>query len=461
LLPNFNCMQMKKNYLISVCALLLVGATSMMTAGAQTGKPKLAVFVVGMQTDALGNNLATQIAAELNRNSRYTVATGEQAAQAKLTDLRAQSAGDINRNALAAWGRTNGISTICLVTDAIKGSDHMFYAHLIDTKDSKVSGRGSYIRTGIVEGDLPRVSLALAQQLDGPGRRRSAPAPARSYPAELDIEMVRVEGGTFTMGCTPEQEAYCDAREKPTHSVTLSSFYIGKYIVTQAQWKAVMTGVAGTSAADVGEIYTFKAGKCGNVPCDDQRPAENMDWFEAVTFCNELSKRVGLQEVYTITGSSTSKTVTWDATKKGYRLPTEAEWEYAARGCRGDGSGGNAVCENLLCSGGSDPNEVGWHYGNSSSTTHPVGQKKPNALSIYDMSGNVWEWVYDWYEAYSNAAVINPTGPTINGSNRVIRGGGWGDSGAAGWLRVAIRSPWNTPSNRGNNIGFRLALPAQ
>jgi formylglycine-generating enzyme required for sulfatase activity len=330
----------------------------------------------------------------------------------------------------------------------------MFYAHLIEAKESKVAGRGSYIRTGVVSTDLPRVSLALSRQLDGPGRRRSTPAPARSYPAELDIEMVRVEGGTFTMGCTAEQTG-CDAREKPTHSVTLSSFSIGKYEITQAQWKLVMTGVAGTAAANAGEIYSWKTGNCGNVPCDDQRPAENLDWFEAVTFCNELSKKAGLEAAYTITG--TSKTI--DLTgKKGYRLPTEAEWEYAARGCKGDGSAGNAVCENLLYSGSSDANEVGWHSVNSSSTTHPVGQKNPNALGIYDMSGNVWEWVYDWYVAYSATAVTNPTGPTTPGSNRVLRSGGW-NAVAVEWLRVATRHPWAAPSNRSNALGFRVALP--
>ncbi|MDR3189411.1 MAG: hypothetical protein LBT94_09580 [Prevotellaceae bacterium] len=190
---------MKQNYKISLCALLLVGAVSMMTARAQAA-PKLAVLVVGMD-NTLGDALATQIGSELNRNSRYTVATNDAAVQAKFTELRTQGAGNIDRNALAAWGRTNGISTICLVADAIKGSDHMFYAHLIDAKDSKVSGRGSYIRTGVVSTDLPRVAQALTRQLDGPERRHNAPAPARSYPAELDIEMVRVEGGTFQIEC--------------------------------------------------------------------------------------------------------------------------------------------------------------------------------------------------------------------------------------------------------------------
>ncbi|MDR3189174.1 MAG: hypothetical protein LBT94_08355, partial [Prevotellaceae bacterium] len=125
---------MKQNYKIYLAALLLAGAVGMMTARAQgSGKPKLAVFVVGMASNTDGDNLATQIGAELNRNSRYDVLSGAtDPVKSKLTELRAQGAGNIDRNALAEWGRTHGVSTICLVTDAIKGNDHMFYALLID-----------------------------------------------------------------------------------------------------------------------------------------------------------------------------------------------------------------------------------------------------------------------------------------------------------------------------------------
>ncbi|MDR3189205.1 MAG: formylglycine-generating enzyme family protein [Prevotellaceae bacterium] len=449
---------MKQSYKIYLCALLLIGATGTMTAGAQgSGKPTLVVFVVGMQTDALGDALAQKIGAELNRNSRYTMLSGAaDPVKAKLTELRTQGARSIDRNALAEWGRTNGISTICLVTDDIKGNDHMFLAQLIDTKDSKLSGKGRYIRTGIVEGDLPRVSLALTKQLEGPERKRSAPAPARSYPAELDIEMVRVEGGTFTMGCTAEQ-VNCKTNELPLHSVAVSNFSIGKYPITQAQWNAVMAGTGkenyfywGGNAADT---YTGSA-RCGNVLCDDQRPMEYITWYEAVEFCNVLSGKLGLKPAYAINQT----TVTLNSNYNGYRLPMEAEWEYAARGCKGDGGSGAATCENLLYSGSNDVNEVGWHIGNSS-TTHPVGQKKPNRLGIYDMSGNVWDWIYDWYDAYTNAAATNPKGPE-SGTYRVIRGGGW-DNPHSEWLRVFARYPSWSASNRNGAIGFRVVLPAQ
>ncbi|MDR3188860.1 MAG: formylglycine-generating enzyme family protein [Prevotellaceae bacterium] len=406
---------MKQNYKISLCALLLVGATGMMTAGAQgSGKPTLAVFVVGMD-NTLGDALATQIGSELNRNSRYTVLSGAaDPVKAKLTELRTQGARNIDRNALAAWGLDNGISAICLVADDIKGNDHMFYAHLIDAKNSKVSGRGSYIRTGVTTTDLPRVSLALSRQLDWPGRRRSAPTPARSYPAELDIEMVFVEGGTFTMGCVPARDGACNSAELPAHSVTLSSFYIGKYEVTQAQWRAVM-----------GSNHSYSQ-------TDDQLP------MEMVAYDDAAGTNGFLVQLNALTG-------------KNYRLPTEAEWEYVARGGKHQSP--------YTYSGSNNIEEVVWYLGNSGSRTHPVGQKNPNALGIYDMQGNVWEWCSDWYGAYSSAAQTNPTGPGT-GTYRALRGVSY--SNPVNEIRLAGRNPYGAPTgDRRTFRGLRVVLPAQ
>jgi formylglycine-generating enzyme required for sulfatase activity len=308
-----------------------------------------------------------------------------------------------------------------LVVDDVKGNDHMFSAQLIDAKDSKLSGKGHYIRTGVGSGDLLRVSLTLAKQLEGPERRHVAAAPARSYPAELDIEMVRVEGGTFTMGCTPDQNNICQNDEKPAHSVTLNSFYIGKYPITRAQWKAVMKG--------------HSLENQGIITSDDQLPIETVSWLDIDT--------AFLPRLNALTG-------------KSYRLPREAEWEYAARGCKGDGNGGTATCENLMYSGSNNLNEVGWYEG---SVMRPVGQKKPNGLGIYDMSGNVWEWCRDWHSAtyYATSPASNPENTTA-ATNRVFRGGSW--RFAATFSRVACRFP-NTPNTRLDQVGFRVALPAQ
>ncbi|MDR3188601.1 MAG: formylglycine-generating enzyme family protein [Prevotellaceae bacterium] len=451
---------MKQNYKISLCALLLVGAVNMMTTGALgAGKPTLAVFVVGMEA-APGSALATQIGAELNRNVRYTVVTGEQAAQAKLAELRTQGARNIDRNALAAWGRANGVATICLVTDDVKGSDHMFYAYLIDAKDSKVLGRGSYIRTNVVSTDLPRVSLALSRQLDGPGRRRSAPAPTRSYPAELDIEMVQVEGAaSVTLGYRATDGSSSTNNVKAAYTASVPSFKIGRYEVTQAQWRAVMAGTkfenyfywGGSRGTANGAL---NSANCGNVACDDQRPVEYISWYLALAFCNRLSNLSGKTPVYggftlaniadngDCSACGTGANVTVSTSANGYRLPTSNEWEYAARGCKA------GVCESFMYSGSNTLGEVGWNATNpdaafANGTTHPVGQLRSNGIGVYDMSGNVWEWCWDVWDS---------------GSTRVLRGGSWYYAGAGGWLRVAARHA-DAPSYHSDNIGFRVVLP--
>ena len=222
-------------------------------------------------------------------------------------------------------------------------------------------------------------------------------------------EMVFVKGGTFTMGCTSEQSD-CDDDEKPVHEVTVDDFYMGKYEITQKQWREVM-------GSDPVEL-NFKG-------CDDC-PVERVSWNDIQEFIKKLNQKTG----------------------KKYRLPTEAEWEYAARG----GVNGS----NTKYAGSNNINEVAWCNGNSNDNTHPVGQKQRNELGIYDMSGNVWEWCADWYDSnyYSNSPRNNPQGPS-SGSHRVLRGGSWYFS--AHYCRVANRFNY-TPDNRFFSYGFRLAV---
>ena len=218
-------------------------------------------------------------------------------------------------------------------------------------------------------------------------------------------EMVYVEGGTFTMGATSEQGSDALDGGKPAHSVTLDGYYIGKYEVTQKLWKAVM----GSNPSD------FKG---------DNLPVENVSWDDVQEFLRKLNAMTG----------------------KNYRLPTEAEWEFAARG--GNSSRGYKY------SGSNSLGSVAWYYDNSGDRTHAVGTKSPNELGIYDMSGNVWEWCQDWYGSYSSSSQRNPQGPN-SGSSRVFRGGCW--SYDARFCRVSIRG-YNTPGYRLNHLGFRLAL---
>jgi formylglycine-generating enzyme required for sulfatase activity len=231
---------------------------------------------------------------------------------------------------------------------------------------------------------------------------------AKKAIAEIEKNMVYVSGGTFTMGCTAEQGSDCLYDEKPAHTVTLSNFYIGKYELTQAQWEAVM----GTNPSH------FKA--CANCP------VENVSWED----CQEF-----IQKLNAITG-------------KTYRLPTEAEWEYAARG-------GN-MSKGYKYAGSNELDDVAWHDVISIKKTNPVGQKSPNELGIYDMSGNVWEWCSDRYGVsyYSSSPSTNPKGPD-SGSNRVLRGGSW--RYAAAYCRVACRGSYG-PEFRSDSGGFRVLL---
>jgi formylglycine-generating enzyme len=218
--------------------------------------------------------------------------------------------------------------------------------------------------------------------------------------------MIVVKGGCFQMGDT---FGVGGDNEKPVHEVCVNDFYIGKYEVTQEQWKAVM-----------GNNPSFFS-SCGN-----NCPVENVSWDDAQDYINKLSEKTG----------------------KKYRLPTEAEWEYAAR------SGGKQE----KWSGTSNFDELedyAWFLDNSGKKTHPVGKKKPNGLGLYDMSGNVWEWVKDGYDQayYKKSPKVNPRGPE-SGASRVRRGGGW--VSVPGNVRTAIRAG-DDPDVGFSYLGFRLA----
>ena len=221
----------------------------------------------------------------------------------------------------------------------------------------------------------------------------------------ISIEMVKVEAGTFMMGATSEmQDPY--RWEKPVHQVTLTNdYYMGKYEVTQALWEAVM---------DSNPSY-FKG---------DNLPVETVSWNDCQEFISKLNSMTG----------------------RKFRLPTEAEWEYAARGGKKSRS--------YQYSGSSNISDVAWYDGNSGSKTHPVGTKQANELGIYDMTGNVWEWCQDWYGSYSSSSQTNPTG-AVSGAHRVYRGGSW--DFYAGRCRLSYRR-YGTPDYRNSILGLRLAL---
>ncbi|MBE6210403.1 MAG: formylglycine-generating enzyme family protein [Rikenellaceae bacterium] len=232
---------------------------------------------------------------------------------------------------------------------------------------------------------------------------------------DLGMKMVYVEGGTFTMGATSEQSGEASFNESLTHSVTLDSFYIGECEVTQAQWQKIM-GTTVYQQRD--KVYTSLAMS----GVGDSHPMYYISWEDAQNFCRELSA---------ITG-------------KTYLLPTEAQWEYAARG--GKHSKGYKY------SGSYTIDAVAWYSDNSGLATHPVKQKQANELGLYDMSGNVWEWCSDWYGLYSSSSHNNPTGAS-SGRYRVLRGGGWNH--IARNCRSSNRNRY-APSGRLDNHGFRV-----
>jgi formylglycine-generating enzyme required for sulfatase activity len=233
-------------------------------------------------------------------------------------------------------------------------------------------------------------------------------------------QFVFVEGGTFQMGSTKGND-----NEKPVHTVTVSSFNISKYQVTQKEWQEVM----------------------GNNPSKfkgENLPVESVSWYEAVDYCNKRSLKEGLTSAYR--GSDNSITCDWNA--NGYRLPTEAEWEFAAKG-------GTKDYLTTEYSGSNNVDAVAWYVVNSGKSAQPVGMKKANILGIHDMSGNVWEWCWDRYGNYLSESQTDPRGP-ISGTSRVARGGSWYHTYK--FARSAYRTS-RSPSDRTYDYGFRLVRP--
>ena len=261
----------------------------------------------------------------------------------------------------------------------------------------------------------------------------------------LDVQgtnFVSLPAGTFEMGCTAGQSS-CASNESPAHSVTLTNdFWLSATEVTQGAWQALL----GSNPSSF-------------VSCGDDCPVEHVNWYEALAFANALSASEGLAECYVLSGCTDapgydmeclSVTVTSASTSpydcEGYRLPTEAEWEYAAR-----------AGTDLLYSGSDVLDEVGWFSANSGGTTHPVATKLPNAWGLYDLSGNAYEWVWDRYgsDYYNSSPSTDPVGPS-NGSSRVTRGGCYSTTSSI-HLRTAYRNNFG-PGNRYTGLfGFRLS----
>ncbi|MEM6699370.1 MAG: SUMF1/EgtB/PvdO family nonheme iron enzyme [Bacteroidota bacterium] len=317
---------------------------------------------------------------------------------------------------------TNPVDTISRVVEEIQPSE-TYKQYLVDAQDLLNNGKFAEARTLFQKAQF----YAESNQLDDSDAQkgvqncedeikeektetRSNTTTNNNLPTiiqQLQKNMVSIPSGTFTMGCTSEQGNDCDDDEKPTRQVSISGFKMGKYEVTQEEWRAVM----GSDPPDL----RFKG-------CD-RCPVESVSWNDAQDFIKKLNQMTGQR----------------------YRLPSEAEWEYAARGG-----------QSYKYAGSNDINEVAWYSGNSNDKTHELGGKKKNGYGLYDMSGNVYEWCQDsWHSSYEGGPSTGKAWESSSGSSRVHRGGSW--SSSAGSCRVSNRGS-DSPDDRGYDLGFRLVL---
>jgi formylglycine-generating enzyme required for sulfatase activity len=390
-----------KRHVILGLSLLLAGIAGMAPGRVQAAS--MAVLVVGLETDAASEVFAAGIRYEFAQKG-YTM-VNDAVVQAKLVGLRKdyKDGNTVDTVGLAVWGKENSIDFVLLVvenacsitvgSETMNGREQLM--HVVSCGTEKYTGRG-YYRTRFV--------------------------PQKEMLEMMLKEMVYVAGGVFQMGCeSGGRDGTCGGNgETPVHYVRVNSFYIGKYEVTQGLWKMVM--------GDLPSSLKSESSLLG-----DNKPVVYVSRDDITDTTNGFFKKLN------------------DLTGKNYRLPTEAEWEYAARGCsEGD-------CESYEYSGSDIIEDVSWYSGNST-TLHVVGLKFPNKLGLYDMSGNAYEWCSDWYSAtyYPSGTTAsdpqdNPKGPT-SGSNGIIRGGSWTYNATR---HVAFRG-YHPPSTRNDHYGFRL-----
>ena len=339
-----------------------------------------------------------------------------------------QRTGMVSDDDIKEIGRLTGASSI-LVAEAVRSSSGVYKiaAKIINIESGRIENSTKpYKATTDDEMDKACMSLVadLLGSTNGGGYATRPPSGVNTQRGQdftetafgINMRMVYVEGGTFTMGCTSEQGGECESDETPNRQTTVSSYYIGMLEVTQSQWEKVM----GTSVYQQRD----RANSNSTYGVGPDYPMYYVSWEEAKEFCARLSRQTG----------------------KTYRLPYEAEWEYAARGGKKN--------EGTKYSGGWSVDEVAWYDGNSGNSTYQCGTKRSNSLGLYDMSGNVWEWCEDWYGKYLQYDNNNPKGAS-SGSLRMARGGGW--NYVAKYCRVSVRN-YGTPSSRSSGLGFRVVL---
>jgi formylglycine-generating enzyme required for sulfatase activity len=355
--------------------------------------------------------LVQLLAIELANSGKYAVLPRTKTIETALAMVETLRSELPDLNSINAIGKA--INAQCVLTGNVMrlgGNLNVLVAQILTIETASLRAGGDVEYRTITDGF--QLIPELAFQLTG--------VPAGMPSISIPENMVWVAGGAFQMGNTKGA-----ADEAPVHTGQVSSLFMGKTPVTQKEYEAVM----GKNPS------SFKGADL---------PVENVTWYDAVEYCNKLSMKEGLIPAY----SGSNDNITCNFTANGYRLPTEAEWEYAARG-------GNRDTLAFDYAGGNSIDVLGWYEGNSEAASHAVGQKQPNSLGLYDMAGNVWEWCWDWYGPYQQGNQRDPWGPAL-GKERVNRGGGW--SNKASYLRSTYRSVGN-PGNRYRDLGFRVLRP--
>ena len=393
-------------------------------------KQKVAVYVTGKANDDYKKVIGSKLVSAIARNDNYTaVERTVDFVSALETELNDQRSGMVDIKEIAKLGKGFGVGSV-VIADLSEIFGSLFVsARIIDVETREIQ-RSMEISSEVHSlDDLTELSRNVIANLIYNENRKGNNNNGTAYnnlttgrdfvetTAGLNMKMVWVEGGEFMMGGTSEQGSDVYSDEQVIRRIKLSSYYIGECEITQQQWTKVM----GTSI----QQQASKAGQSSYRGIGPDYPMYYVSWEEAQAFCQELSRMTG----------------------RTYCLPTEAQWEYAARG------GKNA--DRSKYSGSWSIDAVAWYADNSGRSTHPVKNKRANSLGLYDMIGNVWEWCSDWYsDSYNINDTNNPTGPS-SGSSRVLRGGSWCDGEQ--FCRVSNRS-YNDPGDRSSNTGFRVVV---